>query len=321
MSGIQAEVQRGIDANKNVMDLNRSIRALNKTKREQKQKDIHNAKIQLADLGSGKKEATTATETALGVVSGKAKPFIALGKTIQGVATPRFASDVANATEKYVIGGVNSLGDNAMGGVAKALGMYGEKAGQFRVTTPSIFKSDAQLLKSGEGDLTTAMRVGRTAEGLNSLQQAGKFLEAGVSKGATIGERAGSMGKLAGAGTLLSVGTGIYDAVEDLEEKKIDGSNTAEKVANISQIASGGLEAVGTAMDLTGVLAPVGVAFNLLGGIAGAVGGVADLIGEAEENTSAKKNVQDTIKEAVPQEQTLATTVEGDTGAEVKQSK
>jgi len=321
MSGIATEIQRGIDANQNINALNRNIREMNKEKIAQKQKDIQNAKIQLADLGTGKKETTTATETALGVVSGKAKPFIALGKTIQGVATPKFAGEVANVTEKYVIGGVQSGIDNALGGVAKAMGNYGQDAGQFRVTTPSIFKSDAQLLKSGEGDLTTAMRVARTSKGLNSLQEAGRFLEKNVSKGATIGERASSMGKLAGAGTLLSVGTGIYDAVDDLESGKIQGANKAEKIANVSQIASGGLEAVGTALDLTGVFAPVGVAFNLAGGLAGAIGGVADLVGEAEEDSSAKKTVQDTQKEAVVQDKLQALDVTGDTGAEVKEAK
>ena len=78
---------------------------------------------------------------------------------------------------------------------------------------------------------------------------------------------------------------------------------------------------MGTALDLTGVFAPVGVAFNIAGGIAGAVGGVADLIGEAEESASAKKVVQSKQSEAVPQEKIQALQVEGESGAEVKEAK
>jgi hypothetical protein len=320
MSGIQSEVQRGIDANHNINALNKTIRAMNKEKINKKQQDIQNAKIQMADLGTGQKEITTASETALGVVGGKARPFIAVGKALK--STPKFAREVASATDKYIIGGVNSLTDNAMGSLAKSMGNYGEDAGQFRVTTPSVFKSDAQLIKTGGGgDLTTALRVASKGTGTTSFADAGEFLAKNVTKGANIAEKAKSLGKLGIAGTALSVGTGIYDAVEDIEEKKIDGSNTAEKVANVSQIASGGLEAVGTALDLTGVFAPIGVAFNIAGGIAGAVGGVADLIGEAEESASAKKVVQSKQSEAVPQEKIQALQVEGESGAEVKEAK
>ena len=108
------------------------------------------------------------------------------------------------------------------------------------------------------------------------------------------------------------------DAYEDIKSGKIEGKNSAERVANVAGMVSGGLEAAGTALDLTGVGAPVGVALNLLGGIAGLVGGAEELYGESEEKKQAKQQVQ-----AVQQQQPTQQKLQGlqdieSTGAVVK---
>ena len=111
---------------------------------------------------------------------------------------------------------------------------------------------------------------------------------------------------------------GILDAVDDLKAGKIEGNNSAERVSNVAGIASGGLEAVGTALDLTGVGAPVGVALNLLGGLAGAVSGISDIVGEEEEKGKSIQKEQTLQKAPVPQEKLQSLVATGTSGAQVK---
>ena len=144
------------------------------------------------------------------------------------------------------------------------------------------------------------------------------FLKANVSVGATIGEKASSIGKLGIASTGLSVGLGVLDAVDDLESGKIEGNNTAERVSNVAGMVSGGLEAVGTALDLTGIGAPVGVALNLAGGLAGLIGGVSDIVGEEQEKTKSQTKLKSLQSAPVPQEKLEALTATGTAGAQVK---
>ena len=105
---------------------------------------------------------------------------------------------------------------------------------------------------------------------------------------------------------------GLADGIEDLSAGKIVGNNTAERVSNVAGMVSGGLEAVGTALDLTGVGAPVGVALNLIGGLAGAVGTGADIVGEAQ------KKVQTIASTPAPQEKLQAVSDIASSGALVK---
>ena len=58
--------------------------------------------------------------------------------------------------------------------------------------------------------------------------------------GESIGEKAGSIGKLGLASTGLRVGMGLMDAVDDIESGKIQGKNSAERVSNVAGMVSGG---------------------------------------------------------------------------------
>ncbi len=149
-------------------------------------------------------------------------------------------------------------------------------------------------------------------------KDASEFLGENVSKGVSIGEKVSSIGKLGIASTGLSVGMGLLDGIQDLESGKIEGNNTAERVSNVAGIVSGGLEAAGTALDLTGFGAPVGVALNLAGGLAGLVSGVSDAVGEVQENQAATKTATDVAKLVPAQEKTIGVVDTAGSGAEVR---
>ena len=125
--------------------------------------------------------------------------------------------------------------------------------------------------------------------------------------------------KMAGAGSdvsRLSVGLkgvsgvmGGYDLVKDIVSPSgtFGKMNTADKISNVSGIASGvavGLEGVGTALDVTGVGAVLGVPLQVLGGIveagglaSGAVGAVSGVIGDVEDEQTQQAQVDtDTSK-------------------------
>lgn len=130
-------------------------------------------------------------------------------------------------------------------------------------------------------------------------------LKNATSVGANFAERAASVGKIGLAGSALSVGTGLMDGINDLVNHKIVGKNTAEKASNITGMAAGLLEGAGTALDLTGFGAPVGVALNVLGGLAGLVSGGAEAYGQAEEKTRANANTA-TLQNATVKPQKLS---------------
>jgi hypothetical protein len=177
-------------------------------------------------------------------------------------------------------------------------------------TEDFLFGKDSGFAIQGLRDETTV--------GKDLLDSAKDFLKENVSVGESIGEKASSIGKLGIASTGLSVGLGVLDAVDDLESGKIEGNNAAERVSNVAGMVSGGLEAVGTALDLTGVGAPVGVALNLLGGLAGLAGGVSDIIGEEKEKEKSVAQQKTLQKAPVPQEKLQSLVATGTSGAQVK---
>lgn len=177
-------------------------------------------------------------------------------------------------------------------------------------TEDFLFGKDSGFAIQGLRDETTV--------GKDLLDSAKDFLKANVSVGESIGEKASSIGKLGIASTGLSVGLGVLDAVDDLESGKIEGNNAAERVSNVAGIVSGGLEAVGTALDLTGVGAPVGVALNLLGGLAGLASGVSDIVGEEKEKEKSVAQQKTLQKAPVPQEKLQSLVATGTAGADVK---
>ncbi len=205
-----------------------------------------------------------------------------------------------------------------IGGQIASKGKDFEAVGKVIKSTPKIGEA---ILNTTEDILYPEETAIKAFRGETSLfKDAGTFLSENVSKGVSIGDKASSIGKLGIASTGLSVGMGLADTVEDLSAGKIVGDNTAERVSNVAGMASGGLEAVGTALDLTGVGAPVGVALNLLGGLAGAVSGVSDVVGEAQAAGKKQSDLEALKKQTVPQQSTASIQDVASSGALVKSS-
>jgi len=197
--------------------------------------------------------------------------------------------------------------------LAETIGGQVASKGKDLQATGKLIKSSPQIgnlvLNTAEDVLFGANQfaiqgVREETSGAELLNSAKDYLKAGVSVGKSVGEKASSIGKLGIASTGLTIGLGLMDAVDDISSHKIEGNNSAERVSNVAGMVSGGLEAVGTALDLTGVGAPVGVALNLLGGVAGLVGGASELIGESQERKQSVQQQQQ-IQNTPPTQQKL----------------
>ena len=164
----------------------------------------------------------------------------------------------------------------------------------------------------------STLRFLRSSHPTSTLQDISESLKGDVAVGKTIAERTAKYGKLGVAGTVASLGQGLYDVAEDIDKGKIVGKNADERRANILGIASGTLEGIGTALDISGVGAPVGVAFNILGGLTGLAGGVEDIIGEAEESKPEEQKLKTLQQTQAPQQKLQALQDIGSTGQIVK---
>ena len=175
------------------------------------------------------------------------------------------------------------------------------------------------------GDLIDAedsvMRNLRSSYPTSTLQDISESLKGDVAVGKTIAERTAKYGKLGVAGTVASLGQGLYDAYEDIDAGKIVGKDADERRANVLNMASGALEGIGTALDVNGIGAPVGVAFNILGGLTGIAGGVESIIGEAKEPKQAEQQLKTEEQTKAPQQKLQALQDIGSTGQIVKQAK
>jgi hypothetical protein len=267
------------DINENVVSQNRMIRSENRRRIQEHQDDITNSQKAVSNLNTEGKEEETLGEALGGQIASKGKDIQAIGKA--GKFAVSRAPDIGSAL-------INATED----AMTPSDGLDRPAISYFRLNTNDV--------------------------GKDAYDGAVDFLKGAGSKGESIAERGKSLGTFGGLATGLTIGAGALDAYNDIESGKIQGKNTAEKVGNVAGMVSGGLEALGTAMDLTGVGAPAGVALNLLGGITSLAGAGADLVGEEEEEKSGK----DTVKQVASQQPNLlkqqAIQVGGETGSEVK---
>jgi len=269
------------DINQSILEQNRFIRSENLRRIQEHQDDITNAKNAVSNLDTQGKETESMAEAVGGQVASKGKDIEAIGRAGQ-FAVSR-AGDIGNAL-------LNATED----AITPSDGLDPPPMTYFREPTNNV--------------------AGDAYEG------AVDFLKGAGSKGVGIAERAKSVGKIGGLATGLTIGAGALDAYDDISTGKIQGNNTAEKVANVSGMVSGGLEAVGTALDLTGLGAPVGVALNLLGGITSLVGAGAEIKGEEEEKKSAQQKVQQVTAQQPQLLKQEAIQATGTTGTIVKSS-
>ena len=156
----------------------------------------------------------------------------------------------------------------------------------------------------------------RQAEGVKSIEQTGedatKVAEVGENTIKTVSNLSKGLDVFNKASNALNIGMGAYDALEDYSKGKVQGNNINEKISNVSQIASGGADALGVLakpvgiavdygaeaagfeeagamLDATGVGASVGLALNAIGAGIGIFGAVEGIVGESKEKKSIAK--------------------------------
>ncbi len=306
--GLSSVISQGNQSNENILSLNRQIRDANNELLSKHREKIAETKEDVDQFNTA--EGRTLGEAVLGQVASKGKDIQAVPKVLK--ALPDVASRTMNLTDKYVIGGLNT----AVEGVSRQVPrLFGDTA-MGESNLGDFLKTDEELSRSGDlGAILRLRNAGTTGQALGDL---GDFLKSSVSVGKTVGEKAGSIGKLGLASTGLTVGLGLMDTIDDINSGKIDGKNSAERVSNVAGIVSGGLEAVGTGLDLTGVGAPVGVALNLLGGAVGLVGAGEDIAGERQEQKQAQQKLMNLQTTQPTLEKLQAVQDIASTGAEVK---
>ena len=296
--GFNSELSQGNMANKKILEMNKQKTENVLSTRRNK---IQSTTTKLGQLDTTGNETKTVGETILGQVASKGKDIQALGKSI-GNSQKAFG-EIVDAGDKYGVGALNNLSEAVSGMIHSVVAT--KDSPPFVSGAQSLFKSDADILKTKGADGASAWfrEQNSVRAGTSVADDVSSYLKAGVSVGEDIGSKAKSIGKLGIGSTGLSVGIGLLDTYNDLESSKIEGNNTAERISNIASIGSGALEGVGTALDLTGVGAPVGVALNLLGGLAGLAGGASELVGEDEEKKSATQNLSSLQGSQLPKPQ------------------
>ena len=224
-------------------------------------------------------------------------------------ATTKHQNDITDAKNKVATTDTNMDQIQSLG---EAVGSQIASKGKTITGTAQVVTAGVQGAKNAMFSKTPASKAvqletkgGQIAEDGSTLSKVSTGLKNMTAVGSTIGERAADIGKMGIGGAGLSVGLGILDGINDISSGKIVGNDAAERVSNVAQMASGALEALGTGLDLTGAGAPIGVALNILGGIAGLVSAGTEEYGEAEEKSQASKNVTALQQHTVPQQKLM----------------
>jgi hypothetical protein len=311
--GLGQEISFGNHANDSVLAANRAIRVSNERARQERQNAITTARANVAGLNTRQgqvddviktigESAAAGNKGAAAVARGAGRvgqtAVRGAGQLASGVAAPFVKKIPVSRLDQLDNAGVSARGESSVANIAPRSKILGD-----------VVSDGSETL----GDLNKASKLNSAAQVISRGGEAAASLAPEVSGGATALEDTLKVG-----GQALSVGLGALDAVEDISAGKIVGNNTAERVSNVAGMASGALEGLGLALDATGVGAPVGVALNVLGGIAGLVSGGADIVGQEEEKKSAQQKVQQIQQTPAKQVATQAFRDVGSAGVEVK---
>jgi hypothetical protein len=201
--------------------------------------------------------------------------------------------------------------------------------------------------------LQTREAIGKVGEPIRKARRV-QFLQS--SAGAEEAEPRKGLDTFGKVSDALNIGLGAYDAFEDFKAGKVEGKNINEKIANVSQISSGGADALGVlskpvgmavdygaeavlskpvgmavdygaealgfeeagaALDATGVGAAVGLGLNAIGAGIGIFGAVESVIGEKKEK---KQIAQQTVAKPQLQKSQAFQTGGGEQVTETKQA-
>ncbi len=139
---------------------------------------------------------------------------------------------------------------------------------------------------SGVSDMIKPIENNVAMPVAEDLPKSGNFIKSMGKSGGLLGE--GVSGALKGA-TIL---TGGYDAVKDIADPKSFGKlNAFDKVSNIANVVSGGLETAGLGIASTGIGLPLAGLVEGAGLVSGAVGLGAGLIGDITGEKKQKQQV------------------------------
>jgi len=226
---------------------------------------------------------------------------------------------------KGVLGGTK---DAVMAG--QAFGKIGEKGKALRrqkflsQSDPEPIQSDNLESAGSNSERRTQFLEGseqepmltKQSQGVKSIEQTGedatKVAEVGEDTIKSVSNLSKGLDAFNKASNALNIGMGAYDAFEDFSKGKIQGNNINEKISNVSQIASGGADALGVLakpvgmavdygaeamgfeeagamLDATGVGASVGLALNAIGAGIGIFGAVEGIVGESKEKKQISK--------------------------------
>jgi hypothetical protein len=166
---------------------------------------------------------------------------------------------------------------------------------------PSAIESLRESLKAGSSAPAPTFASRQIASSVLPEGSEASILGAGAEvaegTGEKVAEKAGgvSAGEIVGGALKgATILTGGYDLVKDIGSKgyfsNLGGKGfTADKVANVAGVITGGLETAGLVADATGIGAVVGVPLQALGLISGVVGLASGIIGDVDDE---KKKTQ-----------------------------
>lgn len=171
----------------------------------------------------------------------------------------------------------------------------------------NTIREDGRVFPSGEDGFNYVVRAYPVNEGrpggagvsnmISPIEDNVSVPEAVSVEGKSLISKVGTSGGLLGEGVsgLLkgaTILTGGYDAVKDIADpKSFNKMNTADKVSNVANIISGGLETAGLGLEATGVGAPIGALIQGIGLASGAVGLGAGLLGDITGEKKQSANV------------------------------
>ena len=311
--GFGQEISFGNHSNDSVLAANRAIRVANEQRRQDRQTALSTARANVAGLNTRQGEVDDVIKTIGDGLAGgnKAVGVLARGTGAAGGAVVRGAGQLASGVASSFVNKIPVSKLNLMdqAGVSARGAFAATNIAPQSKILGSIVNTGSEVI----GGLNRAENLSGPSQIVEQSGEAFKGLVPAVSGGARTLEDTLKTG-----GQALSIGLGVLDAAEDVGSGKIVGNNTAERVSNVAGIAAGALEGAGLALDSTVAGAPVGVALNVLGGIAGLVSGGADIVGEEEEKKSAQAVVSNIVKTPAVQQTQSSFSDAGSAGVEVK---
>ena len=312
------QANRGIEAS-NRNNKARYTQSLKDSKTPKTKDDVGTTILDAKESGTGAIGGTDIYE--LGGVARNVKDF-ASKTPAEALGVPERATALGTSGAEGTSTGITLL-DAGSTGLSNIVNAKAVPEADNAITVLNAGSGGLSNLVQGKAseDVVYATHVNPEAAAIGNAGNLAKDSE-GLLKAAT--PELKTLGTFGKATAGLQIGMGAYDAFEDISHRKIAGDGF-EKTSNIADMVGGaaaGLFALGTALDLTGVGAPVGMALQGVAGIASLVGGAADFLeDEKKKNAPATPTPAAAAAAAAPRpvpQAVMSFQAGGSTGQEVK---